>query len=81
MLRDFGRWLMKIALQMVFWVFVLSISWERRTLFERAHEILIENPLVEMVHEEGARLCVKIYETGKLTFAQLSEKNDKNEKR
>ncbi len=81
MLKDLAAWLLKIALQMVIWVFVLSFKWDGRSLFDHGHKILVENAFVDMVEEEANRLFNKIYETGKLTFAEISGKNDKTEKR
>jgi hypothetical protein len=52
-------WLFKIALQMVFWVFLLSIRWDGRTLFDRAHEILVDNSVVAEVDREASRIWAR----------------------
>ena len=64
-------------MHLVFWVFLLSIQWEGRSLFDRSHEILVENPLVEVVDEELRILWEKISSTAESTYAEFKEKRAK----
>ncbi|MEZ4742554.1 MAG: hypothetical protein R3B45_08915 [Bdellovibrionota bacterium] len=68
-MNEFIKIILKMALQMVVWVFILSISWSGRTLFDRAHELLIRNSIVEAVDSELANVWYKVKETAKLTFS------------
>jgi hypothetical protein len=69
-MNDIIRMLGKVALQMVLWVFVLSISWGGRTLFDRAHGVLVENSVVEAIDSELAGMWSRISETAKVTFSK-----------
>ena len=49
MMNSILKVILKLVLQMVVWVFVLSISWNGRTLFDRAHDVLVDNSVVEEI--------------------------------
>ena len=72
-MNDILKWTGKVFLQMVLWVFILSISWNGRTLFDRAHELLVRNALVSSVDQELADLWHKLSETARLTFSEAAE--------
>jgi hypothetical protein len=69
-MNDMIRMVGKFALQMVLWVFLLSISWGGRTIFERAHGVLVENSIVAAVDSELAGVWSRISETAKVTFSK-----------
>ena len=69
-MNDIIRMLGKVTLQMVLWVFVLSISWGGRTLFDRSHGVLVENSIVSAIDSELAGVWSRISETARLTFSK-----------
>ena len=72
----FLKWLGTHFLTALFWVFVLSINFQGRTLFSYAHEYVIQNDIVRHLDEELEYLWARAYETAKLTFAELSQPDD-----
>lgn len=42
----------KLVFQLMLWVFVLSISWNGRTLYDRVYEVLLENQIIQVVDEK-----------------------------
>ena len=77
MIQDLIKWLVKIFMHLVLWVFILSIQWDGRTLYDRSHEILVDNPLVELVDEELRGLWDKVSATAVSTYAKLKNKESK----
>lgn len=69
-MNDMIRMIGKVLLQMVLWVFILSISWGGRTLFERSHDVLVDNAIVAAIDQELADMWDKVTETARLTFAK-----------
>ena len=67
--------IIKFLLHMVFWVFVLSIRWDERTIFDRAHDILVDNPLIEEVDEHVTAIWVAF--SGKLDVALKEAESSK----
>jgi hypothetical protein len=49
MLNALLNGLVKSSLYMILWVFILSISWNGRTLFDRAHDVLVDNAVVHAI--------------------------------
>ena len=77
MIQDLIKWLIKIFMHLVVWVFILSIQWDGRTLYDRAHEILVDNPLVDLVDEELKDLWDKVSATAESTYAKLRKDEKK----
>ncbi len=69
-MNDMIRMFAKIALQMVIWVFVLSVSWSGQTLYERAHSVLVDNSIVAAIDSELANLWDRLAETARMAFAK-----------
>lgn len=76
MIQDLIKWATKILLHMVVWVFILSIQWEGRSLYDRAYEVLVDNPLVDLVDEELNELWDKVSETAESTYAKLKKEEN-----
>ena len=74
-MNDIIKWVGKFLLHLVFWVFVLSIRWDGRTLFSYAHNTLVQNSFVQAVDEELADVWYRLSETARVTFSE-SEKDD-----
>ena len=53
MIKDIVSLFIKLSIQFVFWVFVLSVSWDGEPLFNKAHKILVKNELVETISEKS----------------------------
>lgn len=69
-MNDFFKWLSKVGLQGIIWVFILSISWNGQTVFQHAHEIFVQNALVRTIDEELAGLWVKVAKMARATFTK-----------
>ena len=74
MIGDMTRWASRFIFYMVLWVFILSVRWDGRTLFDRAHEIIIENPVVELLDEELQVLWERISDTARTVYADIERK-------
>lgn len=72
-MNDFIKWVTRTSLIAVFWVFILSITIDGRSLFSYANRLLVQNSLVQMLDEELADLWDKIYNTAKVTFSETKE--------
>jgi hypothetical protein len=69
-MNDAIKWTLKVALQGVLWVFLLSITVSGRTVFEHAHGALVQNVLVQTLDEELGDLWTKLSRTAELTFSE-----------
>lgn len=74
MLKDLLTWCMKIGFQLIFWVFILSIRVNDRTLYDRAYDILIDNELVQSVDEKVAELWYTFSNSVKNSFWKAYER-------
>ncbi len=66
------KWIGKISITAVFWVFILSIQVQGRPLFFLAHETLIENKVVRQLDEYIVDLWGKAKETAMRTYEEMS---------
>lgn len=73
MIKDLTTWIIKLAFQLIFWVFVLSIRVNDRTLYDQAYDILIDNELVQSVDEKAADLWYTFSSTVRSSFVKLYE--------
>ncbi len=71
------KWSLKTSLTAIVWVFILSITWNGRTMFSYANQILVQNPLVETIDEELATIWDKLSETAKITFSEQEGEDEK----
>lgn len=74
-MKDQLKKLGKILLHATFWIFLLSIRWEGRTLFSYGNEILVQNRVVRAIDSGLGDLWYKVSETARITFRKLSEKD------
>lgn len=70
----FLKWIGKVVLSAVFWVFVLSIQVQGRPLFFMAHDTLIENELVRKIDEYLVDIWVQAKETAVKTYEDITGK-------
>lgn len=73
MLRDTINWIIKQALQLIFWVFVLSIRINDRTIYDHSHDILIDNAIVQSIDEKASELWYTFTSAVSTSFFQLYE--------
>lgn len=73
MIKDLLTWIIKLAFQLIFWVFILSIRINDRTLFDQAYDILIDNELVQSVDEKAADLWYTFSDSVRNSFVKLYE--------
>lgn len=76
-MNDFLKWLGRTSLIAVFWVFVLSININDRPIFNYANDVLVQNSFVRMLDEELSSLWVKVVDTARITFKNLSAGDEK----
>ena len=62
-MKDLVKWLVKTAFVAVAWVFILSIQVDDRPLFSYAHDIIIENSVVEALDVEIGEFLERVYST------------------
>jgi len=62
-----------MGLQLVLWVFVLSIHWNQKTLFSHLNNFLVKNALVQSMDQELTILWQHATKTTKVSFSD----NDK----
>ena len=77
MIQDMVKWGWKILLSLVCWVFLLSIRVDGETLFDKAHAVIVENPVVEAVDEELGELWYIIKETARATMENTGREDKK----
>lgn len=78
-MNDTLKWIGKVLLQGILWVFVLSIKWNgHTTLFTAANDVFVQNALVDTVDQELGELWYKAKEAAKLTFNSAREGDDKS---
>jgi hypothetical protein len=70
------KWVGKVALQCIAWVFILSITIGETTLFEKFNNVLVQNALVQSLDEEMANIWYKISETAKVTFNEVGRNTE-----
>lgn len=63
-MNDFIKWLSKVLLSMVVWVFLLSIQWEGRPIFYHANDLLVQNAVVRAVDAELGEIWQRLTEKG-----------------
>ena len=61
MIKDIIGLFLKLSIQFVFWVFLLSVSWGGETLFQKAHKVLVRNELVETISEKALVVWNNVY--------------------
>jgi hypothetical protein len=76
-MKDFFKWLLRNTAIGIFWIFLLSITVEGRTIFSYANNTLVQNDFVRMVDEDLSDLWRKVYSTAKVTFNEMSKNEDK----
>ena len=66
--------LLKVGLQMVIWVFVLSIKVENKLIFDHAHDFLVKNQIVASLQNQFGELWDGIIKTAKSGVENAPEK-------
>jgi hypothetical protein len=76
-MNDALKWLLKVALHAVLWVFLLSIKVDGRPAFTYANEVLVQNSLVRAVDDELGDLWYRLSRTAKTTFSKSNQEDGK----
>lgn len=71
MVKFFLHFLVKIAFSFVIWVFILSIRWDGQTLYDRSHEILVDNSVVAMIETRTIELWEDLLRHASSKYAEL----------
>lgn len=69
-MRDILRQIGKVMIQGIMWVFILSISWNGKSLYSYAYDVLVDNTLVRTLDGEFAEVWYKLVKTAKVTFSE-----------
>lgn len=59
------KWIGKTSVSAVIWVFVLSISWNGKTFFSYANDVLVKNSVVQAIDGKLAEIWNKMSHTAK----------------
>ena len=81
MIKDLLAWVLKYCLQGVMWVLILSISWKGETLFERGHNVFVDNDLVELLNEQVEDIWVKVEKVFRISIAQVIKDEEPDAKK
>ena len=68
---------LKLALQMVIWVFVLSVKVDNKLIFDHAHDFLVKNEVVATLQGQFNQLWDDVIKTAKIGVEKAPTK-DKN---
>jgi hypothetical protein len=79
MFKDLAKKSAKTFVAFVIWVFILSYQWQGRTLFARAHEVLVENSLVEFIDQQLSATWKRVGITAQETSTKLWEEAGRDE--
>ncbi len=71
MFKDIVKKALKYALYFTLWVFILSFNFRGRTLFDRAHEVLVENALVDYLDQQVVDTWDRVLLTASQTYQKL----------
>ncbi len=74
MLGDVFRWTARLSVQLVVWVFVLSIKINGLTLFDHIHDVVVDNEVVEAADKKIEDLWEKVYHSVSIAIDDRSEK-------
>ncbi len=66
----------KVLLHAVFWVYVLSIQIAGKSLYQHAHGVLVENPVIAAIDEEAYNLYSRVTKAVDIAFATKSVEKD-----
>ena len=65
MITEVGGFFVKMLLQMVIWVFVLSIKIDDKLIFDHAHNFLVKNEVVAALEKQFSDLWEDVIKTAK----------------
>ena len=68
-MNDFMKWCFKVLLSAVVWVFILSVRWDGRPMFNYASEVLVQNAFVRAVDDEAGTLWTRFKQAARTTFS------------
>lgn len=77
-MNDILKWVGKLVLHSIMWVFILSIQWDGKSLFYYANDVLVQNELVQTADEQLAELWSKVSRTAKMTFTDKVPEEEKS---
>ena len=66
------RHCVKFLLYFLFWVYFLSVPWGRKTLFQHAHAVLVENPPVQFLASEAEGFYDRLLISIRVKIAEAS---------
>ena len=69
-MNNIFKWLARTLGQAVLWVLFLSISIQGRTIFSYAHEIIVQNPVTQMVDAQVTEAWERLYAAAQQTFSE-----------
>lgn len=72
----FIKWLGRTSLTAVIWVFILSIHWNGRPLFDHAYDVLIDNSIVRAIDEKVAEVWENVTDTATATMNGENREKD-----
>ena len=67
---------LKLALQMVIWVFVLSVKIDNKLVFDHAHDFLVKNEIVATLQGQFGDLWDQVIKTAKVGVENAPKKDE-----
>ena len=65
------KWPLKLFIQLIFWVFILSLDWHGQTLYERVHKLLYSSELAQLARSEVNSLWHWLTDAAEGSYAKL----------
>jgi len=66
----------KVLLHAVFWVYVFSIQIAGKSIYQHAHGVLVDNPVVHAIDEEAYNLYARVTRAIDIAFTSKSLEKD-----
>lgn len=67
-----GKFLVRTVLQMIVWVYIFSISWSGQTLFDRVHELMVDNDIIVKIDRAVASAVKEIDESAMGVWSDMT---------
>ena len=71
-MNDLLKWAGKLAIQAIFWIFLLSIKYHGRPFFYYANDTLVQNSMVQTIDESLADLWQRLSRATKVAFTKTA---------
>ncbi|MBI2602519.1 MAG: hypothetical protein HYW48_05625 [Deltaproteobacteria bacterium] len=78
MLKELVKWVFRTIIQMITWVYVLSLPFNGLPLYEHARSVLVDNRVVDLIEEYAVDFTDKISGRAKIAIQGLNSDDDQS---